>query len=245
MNKSTSQADEVEFSDPEDMLGGIRGVVQKSVDNDSTDEMDIIGKTWYNNSAFNGDINFKTDIDSTSNQNLGTADENFSIFLKNELDKPEEDYDENVLSSVPDVEIDNDKIDELNSEDNIISLTMSTTVNSESEKEILSKKENSFVTEKKNKKLESKPQSTKPQRKTRTRKPVVVATGSDDSIVDPFDIATGDDGKNKKPKIKCPKCDKLLNSTNALKYHDLSYTGERPHQFEQCGKSCFFFSNKF
>lgn len=47
-------------------------------------------------------------------------------------------------------------------------------------------------------------------------------------------------GTRKKKKIfRCKRCDKLCNSKNALHYHFLSHTGERPHQCEICGKSFF------
>lgn len=47
-------------------------------------------------------------------------------------------------------------------------------------------------------------------------------------------------GVRKKKKLyRCRRCDKLCNSKNALHYHFLSHTGERPHQCEICGKSFF------
>lgn len=59
-----------------------------------------------------------------------------------------------------------------------------------------------------------------------------------DSDVDP----EKPDAQKKKKKIyRCKRCNKLCNSKNALHYHFLSHTGERPHQcdFPSCGKSFF------
>lgn len=57
-----------------------------------------------------------------------------------------------------------------------------------------------------------------------------------DSDVDP----TKPDTQKKKKKIyRCKRCNKLCNSKNALHYHFLSHTGERPHQCNECGKSFF------
>lgn len=57
-----------------------------------------------------------------------------------------------------------------------------------------------------------------------------------DSDVDP----DKPDAVKKKRKIfRCKRCNKLCNSKNALHYHFLSHTGERPHQCEICGKSFF------
>ncbi|GAB0089210.1 hypothetical protein DMENIID0001_037150 [Sergentomyia squamirostris] len=51
-----------------------------------------------------------------------------------------------------------------------------------------------------------------------------------------------DEGKSSgKKKSKCNQCDREFNSRNALRYHILSHTGQRPHQCEVCGKA--FFSN--
>lgn len=48
------------------------------------------------------------------------------------------------------------------------------------------------------------------------------------------------DAQKKKKKIyRCKRCNKLCNSKNALHYHFLSHTGERPHQCNECGKSFF------
>lgn len=48
------------------------------------------------------------------------------------------------------------------------------------------------------------------------------------------------DAPRKKRKFfRCKRCNKLCNSKNALHYHFLSHTGERPHQCEICGKSFF------
>lgn len=57
-----------------------------------------------------------------------------------------------------------------------------------------------------------------------------------DSDVDP----EKPDAQKKKKKIyRCKRCNKLCNSKNALHYHFLSHTGERPHQCNECGKSFF------
>lgn len=57
-----------------------------------------------------------------------------------------------------------------------------------------------------------------------------------DSDVDP----SKPDAQKKKKKIyRCKRCNKLCNSKNALHYHFLSHTGERPHQCNECGKSFF------
>lgn len=45
--------------------------------------------------------------------------------------------------------------------------------------------------------------------------------------------------RKKKKIFRCKQCNKLCNSKNALHYHFLSHTGERPHQCEICGKSFF------
>lgn len=45
--------------------------------------------------------------------------------------------------------------------------------------------------------------------------------------------------RKKKKFFRCKRCNKLCNSKNALHYHFLSHTGERPHQCEICGKSFF------
>lgn len=57
-----------------------------------------------------------------------------------------------------------------------------------------------------------------------------------DSDVDP----EKPEAQKKKKKIyRCKRCNKLCNSKNALHYHFLSHTGERPHQCNECGKSFF------
>lgn len=57
-----------------------------------------------------------------------------------------------------------------------------------------------------------------------------------DSDVDP----DKPDAQKKKKKIfRCKRCNKLCNSKNALHYHFLSHTGQRPHQCNECGKSFF------
>ena len=57
-----------------------------------------------------------------------------------------------------------------------------------------------------------------------------------DSDVDP---SKPDAQKRKKKIYRCKRCNKLCNSKNALHYHFLSHTGERPHQCNECGKSFF------
>lgn len=57
-----------------------------------------------------------------------------------------------------------------------------------------------------------------------------------DSDVDP----EKPDAQKKKKKIyRCKRCNKLCNSKNALHYHFLSHTGERPFQCNECDKSFF------
>lgn len=58
-------------------------------------------------------------------------------------------------------------------------------------------------------------------------------TDSDSDAVKPNGV------RKKKKLYRCRRCDKLCNSKNALHYHFLSHTGERPHQCEICGKSFF------
>lgn len=53
------------------------------------------------------------------------------------------------------------------------------------------------------------------------------------------DQSKPDAQKRKKKIYRCKRCDKLCNSKNALHYHFLSHTGERPHQCNECGKSFF------
>ncbi|XP_031617304.1 asparagine-rich zinc finger protein AZF1 [Contarinia nasturtii] len=60
--------------------------------------------------------------------------------------------------------------------------------------------------------------------------------GQTDSDVDP---SKQDTPKRKKKIYRCKRCSKLCNSKNALQYHFLSHTGERPHQCNDCGKSFF------
>lgn len=57
-----------------------------------------------------------------------------------------------------------------------------------------------------------------------------------DSDVDPD---KPDAPKKKKKIFRCKRCNKLCNSKNALHYHFLSHTGERPHKCDECDKSFF------
>lgn len=57
-----------------------------------------------------------------------------------------------------------------------------------------------------------------------------------DSDVDP---EKPDTQKKKKKIYRCKRCNKICNSKNALHYHFLSHTGERPHKCNECGKSFF------
>lgn len=56
---------------------------------------------------------------------------------------------------------------------------------------------------------------------------------------DSDDPSKPDAQKRKKKIYRCKRCNKLCNSKNALHYHFLSHTGERPHQCNECGKSFF------
>lgn len=57
-----------------------------------------------------------------------------------------------------------------------------------------------------------------------------------DSDIDP----EKPDAHRKKKKIyRCKRCNKLCNSKNALHYHFLSHTGQRPFQCNECDKSFF------
>lgn len=57
-----------------------------------------------------------------------------------------------------------------------------------------------------------------------------------DSDVDP----EKPDAQKKKKKIyRCKRCNKICNSKNALHYHFLSHTGERPYKCNECDKSFF------
>lgn len=57
-----------------------------------------------------------------------------------------------------------------------------------------------------------------------------------DSDVDP----DKPDGQKKKKKVyRCKRCNKVCNSKNALHYHFLSHTGQRPHKCNECDKSFF------
>lgn len=57
-----------------------------------------------------------------------------------------------------------------------------------------------------------------------------------DSDVDP----DKPDAQKKKKKIyRCKRCNKVCNSKNALHYHFLSHTGQRPHKCDECDKSFF------
>lgn len=57
-----------------------------------------------------------------------------------------------------------------------------------------------------------------------------------DSDVDP----DKPDAQRKKKKIyRCKRCNKVCNSKNALHYHFLSHTGQRPHKCNECEKSFF------
>lgn len=48
------------------------------------------------------------------------------------------------------------------------------------------------------------------------------------------------DAQKKKKKVyRCKRCNKVCNSKNALQYHHLSHTGERPHKCDECDKSFF------
>ncbi|KAM7354715.1 uncharacterized protein ACRADG_006276 isoform 2-T2 [Cochliomyia hominivorax] len=67
----------------------------------------------------------------------------------------------------------------------------------------------------------------------------------DESVVDcdndeDIDTENGENTENgKRKRYVCNKCQRIFNSCNALKYHNRTHSGLRPHQCEICNKSFF------
>ncbi|XP_055386133.1 uncharacterized protein LOC129615091 [Condylostylus longicornis] len=241
------QNDEVEFSDPEDMLEGIRGVVDKVQESfDTGDEMDAMSpprNNWFPNNGFNSEINSKTICDPTRYETI-TPVENFQIFFKNdenndmkkESAKKVSELSEPVVNEEPSELLNNDisnrnNTNSLLAAENSLASSTTNTVHSQSENDNqMPVKMENFSTDYEDSNTEK----------------------TSSSLGEPVDSPTSQiseketlkncgvlSGKKERKKYFCDKCFKVFNSSNALKYHDFAHSGKRPFPCEECGKSFF------
>lgn len=210
--------EEVEFSDTEDMLEGIRGVVDKvSIDDTSNDldihPRDISKESWFTNSAFGG-MTFKEEI-ITNEDFQQKQNELLPMTASNDTDdddrKTPVEFNHQEEFNEHDDHNDND-----NDNDNSQGAKRSSTSVQENDSNVKRRgrprKTNKTIPHKKN--------------------PKVPGTDNDDESSEEF-------VENNKRRYICTECNREFNSCNALKYHNFSHTGERPHQCEVCGKSFY------
>ncbi|XP_037958642.1 uncharacterized protein LOC119688079 [Teleopsis dalmanni] len=227
--------DETEFSDTEDMLEGIRNVVDKVSVEDTCDEIDLmtsndIRNEWLNNN-FSG-IAFKGEVSLEPLQMMVSDTHNVSLIEKDISLKMNDTADLQLFSN--DNCIDKETFDnnckDVNSsylsDDNLelissvgIGENISTTV--------------CITTLDKEKPYKSKTpkKSNKPKKKRKGR--------TKNDCANKKEVSKRKDTIKKKKQWMCSSCDRGFNSANALKYHNRTHSGVRPHQCDICGRSFF------
>uniref|UniRef100_A0A1B0D2G9 C2H2-type domain-containing protein n=1 Tax=Phlebotomus papatasi TaxID=29031 RepID=A0A1B0D2G9_PHLPP len=222
------------------MLEGIRGVVDKVQEqsgeddtqtDDNHDGLDIYGKDWYSQDSLNVPDGLEH-----HEANLQGVPENFVLYInKTDLEKHIETDNPIFPEQINQTAIEKalmETIPDLNKESEI---EIKPTVVESSAEVSVRKTRSGRNTKNPNEKV---PQVIPVKEKLRKRRPKAIKESKVNAVAEE-DGAEKDVKKPVKKTLKCDECQREFNSRNALRYHVLSHTGQRPHQCDVCGKSFY------